>query len=282
MNTLQHSQLEKHYISVTQKDQILSFLRDTYDLDLTEYSEASVRRRLTKMLSEFGLKDVSELENFLSRKPDGRKVFIEKFTVNVTEMFRDPHFYTTLEKKVFENLQDQDTIRIWSAGCSSGEEILSLTILLHEINLLSRCRIIGTDLNSKILETAKSRTYKIRHISTYLKPYVYAGGRFDLEKYFTTHGENAIFHSFLHEQVEFKTHNLLDPLEGKPDFDLILCRNVLIYFKSTLQNKVIDNLEMHLKPGGYLGLGSKESIIFYENKSRLKDVDLESKIYQKL
>ena len=82
MNTLQHSQLEKHYISVTQKDQILSFLRDAYDLDLTEYSEASVRRRLTKMLSEFGLKDVSELENFLSRKPDGRKVFIEKFVRN--------------------------------------------------------------------------------------------------------------------------------------------------------------------------------------------------------
>ncbi|MGB0176855.1 MAG: CheR family methyltransferase, partial [Owenweeksia sp.] len=212
----------------------------------------------------------------------GEQIFIEKFTVNVTEMFRDPHFYKTLEEKIFPVLKQKDHIRIWSAGCSSGEEILSLSILLYELNLLHKCSILGTDINPKMLDIARSLTYKIRHIKTYFKPYLYAGGQHGLEKYFTTHGEHAIFNSFLHNNVRFKTFNLLDHLTEENPFDLVVCRNVLIYFKSTLQNKVIDNLCSNLKPGGFLGLGSKESIIFYENKSDFKEIDLESKLYQKL
>lgn len=282
MTALPHNHLEKHYISTSQKDRILDYLLDKYQLDLTEYSEASVRRRLTKMLNEFNLKDAEQLEVFLSETPDGKQLFIEKFTVNVTEMFRDPHFYRALDEKVLPHLRHKDKIRIWSAGCSSGEEILSLTILMHELGLLSKCSILGTDLNPKMLDIARSRTYKIRHVRTYFKPYVYAGGKYGLEKYFTTQGDQAIFDPFLYENVRLQTCNLLGRLENEHAFDLVLCRNVLIYFKSTLQDKVIENLNSNLTPGGFLGLGSKESIIFYENKSRYKQIDLESKIYQKL
>ncbi len=261
---------------------MLDFLDQEYQLSLKEYSEASVRRRITKMLNEFGLDRVEKLCEFLQSRSDGKQLFIEKFTVNVTEMFRDPHFYKALEDKVISVLKSRENIRIWAAGCSSGEEILSLCILLYEMDLLHKCHILGTDLNSKMLDEANNRTYKTRHVSTYMKPYLYAGGRYGLEKYFTTHGENAIFHAFLHENVSFKEHNLMEPLGEEPGFDLIVCRNVLIYFKSTLQNRVIAYLDKALRAGGFLGLGSKESIIFYHGKNHFKEIDLESKIYQKI
>lgn len=271
---------EKHYISVEDKDHLLQFLLTEYELDLREYSEASVRRRITKIISELNLANGEELIDFLRSREDGKQLFIQSFTVNVTEMFRDPEFYKTLTESVFPKLAKLDHIRIWSAGCSTGEELMSLAILLEESGLLEKTSLLGTDINPDVLEVASRGEYKVRHIKNYFKPYLYAGGKFGLEKYFTTKGDHVIFNPNLLSNATFEQVNLLGTLpEGH--FDLICCRNVLIYFTGELQGRVLHCLSQKLNKKGFLGLGSKETLIFYRNRNTFQEIEVESRIYRK-
>lgn len=272
--------LEKNYVNVEQKDQLLNYLLEAENLDFRHYSEASVRRRISKILDELQLEDVSSYIDLLRNTENSREEFIERFTVNVTEMFRDPFFYQTLIEKVFPELAPKENIRIWSAGCSTGEEILSLAILLKEQGLLKKTHIVGTDLSLKVLQDAARRTYKFRHVDTYEKPYQASGGNGLLSDYYQRHGDMVVFDASLYQNVIFKAHNLLDETLAQ-DFDMVICRNVLIYFNSILQDKVLDKLSKALKPNGYLVLGSKESIIFYQERGHFHEIESESRIYKK-
>lgn len=281
MPYLPKDHLEKHYISIEDKDYLLKFLLDSFDLDFSDYSEASVRRRFTKMLNDFGVKTIQELCKVLSLKPDGKDLFLSAFTVNVTEMFRDPSFYEHLRFNVLPKLKHLNEINIWSAGCSSGEEVLSLAIVLHEEGLLHKTRILGSDISLKVLNSARKNSYKARNLKAYKKAYLQAGGEGDLENYIITSGDNIAFENFLTQKVSYRQLNLLDTMFYNR-FDLIVCRNVLIYFKAALQDKVIDHFHKALTSNGYLGLGSKESILFYQNRDWFQELDIENKIYRKI
>jgi chemotaxis protein methyltransferase CheR len=273
--------VEKNYVSLEDKDMLLDFLMKEKALDFREYSEASVRRRIAKILSELNINDVSTYIDYLRDEDGAMGQFIERFTVNVTEMFRDPSFYSTLAKTVLKDLQVKEKIKIWSAGCSTGEEVVSLAILLHENNLLNKTQILGTDLSDMVLETAKKRAYKVRHLESFNKAYTDAGGKHSLAEYYTINGEYGIMAEDLYRNISFEKHNLVGGLPNS-GFDLIICRNVLIYFNANLQNKVITTFNKSLNPRGYLALGSKESVIFFNHRLQFKEVVQDSRIYQKI
>lgn len=273
--------LEKNYISLEQKDLLLQFLSDNLDLHFQEYSESSVRRRISKILSELNLQTVEEYIKYLQRTENPREEFLERFTVNVTEMFRDPYFYSVIINEIEKHVEEKGSIKIWSAGCSSGEETLSLAILLKERNLLDKVSITGTDLSTSILKKAQSRTYKLRHMEYYHQAYREAGGKYDLEKYFEVNGENVIFDSDLCRPITF-LENDLTTLPPSNDFDFVICRNVLIYFNAQLQDTILNKFTNSLNDNGYLALGSKESLIFFQGRDVFIEVEPESRIYKKV
>lgn len=271
---------EKNHISVEQKELLLKYLNDSLGMDFKDYSESSVRRRISKILNELGFDDVSQYISYLQSQEKPRETFLEKFTVNVTEMFRDPKFYDCFCRMIKDFGSKKEQIKIWSAGCSSGEETLSLAILLHENDLLHKTTIIGTDLSSAVIEKAKSRTYKQRHVSLYEKSYQEAGGKYSLDKYYTQQGENVVFDNDLYRSISFMENNLMDAPPSS-DFDIIICRNVLIYFNPQLQNSIIGKFNDCLNSEGYLILGSKESIIFFEDRNLFVEIERESSIFKK-
>ena len=234
--------LEKLYISLEQKDYLLDFLLNQYQLDLSEYSEASVRRRITKMMNDLSLKTTEQLSSYLLNRPNGKNEFLQKFTVNVTEMFRDPSFFDFLKSNIFPKLNKLDSINIWSAGCSSGEETISLAIMLHEAGMLDKCNIIGSDISRAILKKAKANTYPARNVKGYSKAYEQANGKGKLDDYYVSSGDSISFEPFLLEKINYQPINLMNGIFYR-HFDLILCRNVLIYFQASLQNKVLDNFK---------------------------------------
>ncbi len=273
--------VEKNYISLEDKDLLLNFLLKEKKLDFREYSEASVRRRISKILSELRISKVSEYVDYLGEEEEALSHFIEKFTVNVTEMFRDPFFYNTLIKTVFPILRQKENVKIWSAGCSTGEEVLSLAIMLHENDLLERSKLLGTDLSDSVIKVASNKTYKIRHLEGFSKAYMDSGGKGSLAEYYTKNGEFGTFADELYKNIRFEKHNLVDG-EAYSGYDLIICRNVLIYFNAGLQHKVISTFNRSLNPRGFLALGSKESVIFFNDRLQFKELIPESKIYQKI
>ncbi len=273
--------VEKNYISLEDKDLLLNFLLKEKGLDFREYSEASVRRRIAKILSELRISNVESYIDHLREEEDALNEFIEKFTVNVTEMFRDPFFYNTLVKAAFPILRQKEKIKIWSAGCSTGEEVLSLAIVLLENGMLEKTEILGTDLSDSVLEIAKKKTYKLRHLEGFSKAYMDSGGKASLAEYYSKNGEYGTFEDDLYKNIKFEKHNLVNGgiFSG---YDLIICRNVLIYFNANLQHKVISNFNRALNPRGFLALGSKESVIFFNDRLQFKELIQESKIYQKV
>jgi len=273
---------EKNYISIAQKDKLLSYLKENYELDLFNYSEASVRRRISKILNEHRFQTVEEYLEHLEKSENAVDEFLDRFTVNVTEMFRDPYCYLGLVKNSFPIFERLDKVKIWSAGCSTGEETLSLAILLHEYGLLDRCEILATDYSEAALNKAREATYKIRHLKNYASAYATAGGKKQLEDYYKAKDHHeATFNQQLLQNIEYQKHNLIEPAPDK-DFDLIICRNVLIYFNPFMQNQVLENLTRAMVIGGDLFIGSKETILFYQQSNRLKEVEPEIKLYRKL
>lgn len=273
--------VEKNYISLDEKDLLLDFLLKEKGLDFREYSEASVRRRIAKILSELRISNVATYIEYLRDEDEALDQFIEKFTVNVTEMFRDPFFYNTLAKFVLPVLKQKEKLKMWSAGCSTGEEVLSLAIILHENELLDRTTILGTDLSDSVLEVAAKKTYKARHLEGFSKAYLDSGGKSSLAEYYSKNGEYGTFADDLYKNISFEKHNLVNG-EAHSGFDLIICRNVLIYFNASLQHKVISAFNRSLNPRGFLALGSKESVIFFNDRLQFKELIQESKVYQKV
>jgi chemotaxis protein methyltransferase CheR len=259
---------------------LINDVYEYYGFDFGSYSRASLKRRVNRI---FHLDGFAYFHEFLSRvrtDPEYYKRMIDEITVNVTEMFRDPSFYTVLRKDILPLLGTKPFIRIWHAGCSTGEEVYSMAILLKEAGLLHKALIYGTDINSTVLETAKKGIFPLRMIKDYSDNYRDSGGQEDFSNYYIANYGFAKFNEDLAERMVFSQHNLVSDTSFN-EFDLILCRNVLIYFDSNLQKRVINLFDDSLSILGFLALGTKETIKYSISQSKYKQFDKE-KIWRKI
>jgi chemotaxis protein methyltransferase CheR len=253
---------------------LLNDLLEQYGYDFTDYAMASMKRRVNRLfvLDKFG--DFYDLRVKLISDEDYFRRFIEEITVNVTEMFRDSLFYKELRENVTPVLGTHPFIRIWLAGCSTGEEVFSMAILLKEAGLLNRSLIYATDINPGVLEKARLGVYPLSHMKQYSENYTASGGIHDFSSYYTVKDNGVKFNAELSSHMIFSMHNLVS--DGSfNEFHLILCRNVLIYFDKSLQEKVFRLFDNSLGNLSYLGLGSKETLkssgIFHRYKQPGKE-----------
>lgn len=252
----------------------------SYGYDFSDYSKASFKRRIRKVMLKSKIASFHELQDKLKRDPLFFNAFLEEITVNVTEMFRDSEFYKALRNQVIPQLSTYPFIRIWHAGCSTGEEVYSMAILLKEAGLLERSLLYATDINQNVLERAASLKFPIEFIKTYHDNYINSGGLFDFSDYYSEKDGKALFHEEFRSRMVFSPHNLvLD--RSFNEFNLILCRNVLIYFNRDLQNRVINLFSESLSSLGFLALGNKESIDFTSSINDFEVVDKQQRIWKK-
>ena len=267
-------------ISDEQVEVILSDVLEQYGYDFTGYSRASLKRRLLRLYALDKQVSFAEFRYKIGNDSAYFKRFVEQITVNVTEMFRDPLFYRALRTKVLPQLGTYPFIRIWVAGCSTGEEAYSMAILLKELKLLNKSLTYATDLNPIVLEKAAQAMFSLSHMKLYSENYIASGGIKDFSSYYSANYSLAKFNDELKAKIIFSTHNLVSD-HSFNEFQLILCRNVLIYFDRDLQFNVLQLFDNSLDNLGYLALGTKETIDFSPNSKRYKRLETE-KIWRKL
>ena len=261
-------------------DLLLHAIYQKYGYDFRNYAKASIRRRIRHRFSRSGLKTISEMQHKLLNDKQFFEVLLLDLTVNVTEMFRDPSFFRTIRKTVIPELKKQPFIRVWHAGCSSGEEVYSTAILLNEEGLYKNTLIYATDVNEAVLDKAKKGILSIDRMKDYTRNYRNAGGIASFADYYTARYDHAIMDNSLKKNIVFSDHNLVtDDVFG--EMDLIICRNVLIYFSSELQERVFGLFWESLRSGGFLCLGSKETIRFSAYSDDFENVAEGEKIYRK-
>ena len=260
--------------------QFLESIRFVYGYDFTEYSEASVKRRVQAYMDANKVASIKELGKQLLKDEPAFERFIQDITVNVTEMFRDPLFYKSLRKNVIGRLATYPFIKIWIAGCSTGEEVYSMAILLREEGLLERSVIYATDINQAALQKAKEGISSIDAMKSFTENYLKAGGKNSFSDYYKAKYNSVLWDKSLRQNIVFSVHNLAMD-QSFNEFQLILCRNVLIYFNQSLQNKVISLFYESLCSFGFLALGNKESLLFADGKRNFDEVDRKEKIYIK-
>ena len=259
---------------------LLNDVLETHGYDFLEYSHASIKRRITRLYALDNFVSFAEFRYTIRSDKQYFKRFLEEITVNVTEMFRDPSFYRALRNDVLPVLGTYPFIRVWVAGCSTGEEAYSLAIVLKELNLLAKSLIYATDINPSVLEKAKKGMFSMNYLKQYSENYIQSGGTKDFSSYYTANYSLAKFDESLNSKMIFSTHNLVSD-HSFNEFQLILCRNVLIYFDKDLQHKVFNLFDSSIEKLGYLALGSKESLEFWAKSKEYKRVKLE-KIWRKL
>lgn len=251
-----------------------------YGYDFRNYSQAHVKRRILNRFSLSGLKNISEMihEALYSHK------FVDQIlmdlSITVTEMFRDPSFYRTLREEIMPRLEPIQFIKIWHAGCSSGEEVYSMAILLKELGLYGKTQIYATDFNPLIIRQAKEGIYPANRMKEFSFNYLKSGGNGALTDYFTMGNESVKLLDSLKKNIVFATHNLVTD-SVFAEVNLVVCRNVLIYFDRMLQDKVIKLFVDSLPQDGILCLGSKENLQFSEHYSQFNPLIAKEKIYIK-
>ncbi|MFL9832605.1 CheR family methyltransferase [Chryseobacterium terrae] len=268
--------------SIIKDEEVEYLIKDVYALygyDFSEYSRASFKRRINRICLIERFTSFAELRYTLINEPEYLKRFVEEVTVNVTEMFRDPHFFKSLREKILPQLGTYPLIRIWVAGCSTGEEAYSMAILLKEANLYHKCLIYGTDLNPSVLETARSGIFPLQQMKLYSENYILSGGKKDFSDYYTANYDSAKFDKSLQEKLILSTHNLVSDSSFN-SFQLIICRNVLIYFDRGLQERVFKLFDNSLENLGFLALGAKETIRFSKLDKNYHQVD-DQRIWKK-
>lgn len=272
--------METSPIGYEELEILLNDLFTRYGYDFTEYSKASMQRRVQRL---FILDKFPGFEAFRQRLHDDPQYFrrfVEEITVNVTEMLRDPSFYRALRTSILPVLATYPFIRIWHAGCSTGEEVYSMAILLKEAGLLHKSLLYGTDLNPQVIEKARKGIFPVSQMQKYSENYIQSGGLKDFSAYYTANYHLAKFDASLSAKMIFSTHNLVADFSFN-EFQLILCRNVLIYFERDLQSKVFKLFDSSLETFGYLALGSRESVRFSPIAHRYRQVGKE-KIWRKV
>lgn len=259
---------------------LLEAIFHIYGYDFRSYSKASIRRRVMHRLNLSGLPSIMEM---IDRVMKDRQFFVSllnDLTVNVTEMYRDPMFYRRFREEVVPLLKTFPFIKIWHAGCSTGEEIYSMAILLEEEGLYDRAMIYATDIDKNVLATAKKGIYSISSIRQYGENYVQAGGKSSLSDYYTCKYDGVIIDQRLRRNILFADHDLAtDQVFG--EMNVIVCRNVLIYFDRDLQRRVFQLFRDSLDLGGVLCLGTKESLNFSGIAEEFEPVDAQMKIFRR-
>lgn len=261
-------------------NELIDLVKKVHGFDFSEYSKASLRRRLARIMQFKKLK-FYDLKHILVNDPEFFQDFLEEITVNVTEMFRDPAFYRAVNSQVLPYLSSYQHIKVWSAGCSSGEEVYSMAILLNEAGLRRKSFIYGTDINTEVLKEARMGIYSLRKIKSYAENYHFAGLPGSITDHFTMMYDAATIHSELKQNTLFSVHNLISDTIFN-EFQMISCRNVFIYFESDLQEKVLDLFYRSLCPLGFLCLGNKETIRSDFFRKRFKVINSKENIYQKI
>lgn len=254
------------------------FLR--YGYDFRNYSKAHIKRRIIHRLATSQLSTITDLQNKVLWDREFFREFMGDLSINVTEMFRDPYFYKSFRENIVPKLRTYTFFKVWHAGCATGEEVYSLAILLQEEGLLDRCQVYATDFNRKVLEIAKEGVYQKVDIEQYEKNYQLSGGRKKLSDYYNSMYGSVMFNKELSNRIVFADHNLVTD-SVFADVNLIMCRNVLIYFEKDLQEKVLSLFYESLVPSGILCLGTKESMRFSRNEKHFDIIDEKQKIFKK-
>lgn len=267
-------------ISDTELASLVHLVKKVHGFDFENYTVASLKRRIVRIM-ELERLSYFDLTNKLINDHDYFDHFLTEITVNITEMFRDPLFYKALNGQVIPYLRSYQRIKVWSAGCSSGEELYSLAILFSEAALYDRAFFYGTDVNPIMLEQAKDGIYDLQKMKHYSENFIEMGGKHSLSNYYTAKYDAASINREFKKNVLFSIHNLVT--DGPfNEFQLISCRNVLIYFNAELQSTVIKLFYDSLITFGFLCLGSKETIRDHDLAKKFKLVDKKNNIYQKI
>jgi chemotaxis protein methyltransferase CheR len=252
-----------------------------YGFDFRQYAQASLKRRLYRRMAVEGVTSLTQLQDRLLHEPGSMEGLLLDLSINVTSMFRDPTFYAAFREKVVPALHTYPFTRIWCAGCSTGEEVYSMAILLAEEGLYDHTRIYATDINEKVLLGAREGVFPLERMKQYTQNYLRGGGKRDFSEYYVAAYDGARFSRSLLENVVFAQHNLA--MDGTfNQFNVILCRNVMIYFDRELQERVHGLFCDSLERFGILALGHKESIAFTGFASRYESIDAEERIYRKV
>ncbi|MBJ6116699.1 protein-glutamate O-methyltransferase CheR [Pontibacter sp. BT310] len=262
-------------------EELIKEIHTQYGYDFNGYARASVYRRIKRFLSHKHLTSMEALRKELFLDSYFFENFLQEITVNVTEMFRDPSFFLSLRENVLPILSTYPFIKIWDAGCSTGEELFSLAILLKEEGLLERTKIYATDINQKVLKQAKAGIFSAANMPAYTSGYYAAGGRQEFSSYYSSNYGSVKFDSSLVKNVIIYPHNLATDFSFN-EFHLILCRNVLIYFNRELQERVFKLFDESMVSLGYLALGKKETLAMSEISSNYNFVDKNNRIYRKI
>lgn len=262
-------------------DLLLEGVFRRYGYDFRQYARGSLRRRVYKRVLDERVSSVSSLQEKVLRDPQALERLILELSINVTAMFRDPSFYVSLRSRVVPLLRTYPFIRIWVAGCSTGEEVYSLAMVLHEEDLYERTRIYATDINERVLQSAEEGVFPLEKMRSYTENYIKAGGRKAFSEYYSAGSKGASFNRDLIQNVVFAQHNLVSDRSFN-EFNLILCRNVMIYFDRELQERVHKLFYESLPIYGILALGGKESLRFSTLESSYEALDTKQKIYRRI
>ena len=251
-----------------------------YRSDFREYSMASIRRRVRLALTRLKIPTVTELIARLLENPADYDRLLGYLTVPTSEMFRDPSYFKVLRDQVFPVLRTYPSIKVWIAGCSTGEEIYSMAILLEEEGLLDRALLYATDINPASLERAKAGIYPMDRLRLFTTNYQKAGGKREFATYYQANYEGAIFSRHLRSNVVFADHSLATDTVFA-EVQLVSCRNVLIYFNRSLQDRAVGLFQESLSNRAFLGLGAKETLRFSRHQLGFEEFNAEEKIYRK-
>src|SRR3954454_11270408 len=271
----------RHDVDEIELDLLLEGVYRRYGFDFREYAPASLRRRVWRRTHAEGLRTLSALQDKVLHDPACMERLLLDLSINVTAMFRDPTFYLAFREKVVPLLRTYPFTRIWVAGCSTGEEVYSLAILLQEEGVYERTRIYATDINESVLERARAGVFPIEKMKEYTQNYIRAGGSHAFSEYYLAAYDGAQFQRSLIENVVFAQHNLVSDRSFN-EFNVIVCRNVMIYFDRALQDRVHRLFYDSLAMFGVLALGAKESIRFSPFEDSYEDLDANERLYKKV
>lgn len=251
-----------------------------YHYDFRSYAGASLKRRLTAAMTRFGCRTLSQLQDRVLHDDSTFPALLDFLTVQVSDMFRDPAYFLALRQKVVPLLRTYPSLKIWVAGCSAGEEVYSLAILLREEGLLERTLIYATDINGEALARAEAGIYDIERVPGFTENHRRSGARSSLSDYYTAKYGRAVFDKSLRRHIVFSDHSLATD-SVFAEVQLVSCRNVLIYFNRELQDRAVGLFHDALCRKGFLGIGAKESLRFTSHASSFDEISREDRVFQK-
>lgn len=260
---------------------LLEAVMQRYGYDFRNYAKASLNRSITGFIQKEKLAGISELQQKILYYPHYMERLLKEVSINVTEFFRDPNFFKSFRLKVVPLLRTYPFVRVWNAGCSTGEEVYSLAIVLFEEGLLDKTKIYATDFNDAVLKKAQSGIFPLKSMRESTRNYIQAGGKESFSEYYLVREKDAIFTSRLKNNIVFACHDLTR--DGSfNEFNVIMCRNVMIYFNKKLRQRVHELFYSSLCNFGILGLGSKENLMFTKSEGKYEPLDSQWKIYRKI